>query len=719
MNASTYIPGSPLTPTQQVANTMNNPDYTSVGMKNTGGLSPTWQGGLIGNTNVNNQPILSQESRKANDSLAQQYDAFYYKNPNVALQTQGLNGPPLTTSFPQTPQGTKTTGVVTSKVADDHANGVQSTTNQANTDLANHNAYTAQQSQQNQQNQQAQNQQDITNNQNQQDVNASTSDKINQLINQATGVENTLAQPNALQQDVINNDPTEIAQMKQTLQSVSDSLKQMALGTYPLTTAQQAQVSNVASQFASALSDAQKMQQAQIAGQTMLNARSGIQMYSPTEALSNIQSIIDKSQKNIAKIDLQIIDAQDKLTTAIQDGNYKYATQLYNDISQGIKDKSAELKDANDAVQKATDTMNKNYYDQVTKPIQDISLAAAKNGADPATIAKINSATNPMDAITAAGGSLQTATGQIGDYLQYKRDALANGQTVEDYATWKAADDKATAKEKTSEAYGTAFATASGKAAGEAKAAGVSSNNTLPVTGDNGVTYNVPAGVAPYVKVSANGVKYVDAAGLTAAEKGKITVAAFNGGVNPIPVITDPANALDINNITDATLKLKDMKEAFDAIAPGSATERNLYYGAAITMATKLQTNPDAVGLDIYQDAALDILKAMSGTKGFRGGTSMVDQVKQSFPKKTDTQAVVDTKIANMQKLIDDRQQGLIGRPSASDQLLLDGANAKNNVNTYIQNNPDQAQSISNMYSVPGATDAMIYQYLKQSGKLK
>lgn len=316
--------------------------------------SPAFQSGSVNNTTLPSGQIV--------DTTA--LDKPILPNYNLA--------PSLTTTFPQTQPGTKTTGIVTSKEADDHINGMQSTTNQANTDLANHNAYTATQAQQDQQNKQTQDQQDIINKQNQQNTNASTSDSINSLMNELTGIQSTLARPNVLQQDVINNDPQEIAQMKYQLQQVSDSLKQMSLGTYPLTTGQQAQVTNVANQYASALADARKIQQAQVSGQTMLNAKTGIQMYSPTEALSNIQNIIDNAQKNITKINLQIVDAQDKLTTAIQDGDYKYATQLYNDVSQGIKDKSAELKDANDAVQKATDDMHQVAKDNATLQLQAI-----------------------------------------------------------------------------------------------------------------------------------------------------------------------------------------------------------------------------------------------------------------------------------------------------------------------------------------------------------
>lgn len=281
-------------------------------------------------------------------------------------------GPALTTTFPQKPSGSMITPIVTSKAAQDHSAEMKRISDQANMDLQNHTQFQSQQAQQKQQADQQQSQQNIENKQNQQKTDASTSDSITQLVNELTGVQSTLAKPNILQKDVIDNNPILIDTMKTQLQGVSDSLKQMALGTYPLTTGQQAQVNNIGNQFASAVDAAKKVGQNQQNGQTLLNSKTGIQMYSPIEALSNIKKIIDKTQTKIGEINTKILDAQDKLTTAIQDGNFKYATQLYNDISAGIKDKTQELSDANKAVADATKEMHQNALDNTKMQLQAI-----------------------------------------------------------------------------------------------------------------------------------------------------------------------------------------------------------------------------------------------------------------------------------------------------------------------------------------------------------
>lgn len=467
------------------------------------------------------------------------------------------------------------------------------------------------------------------------------------------------------------------------LNTFNGAVDRIMNGTFPLNPAQSAQITGLQSSFANLISQ-QLVQNNSAQGVANIRGyQTGSAEYDPMFQAKTIGTIVSAGIQKVADLNTELASKVGELTSAFQKDDYAMIKDKY-DAFVAVQDKrDAQFQktiDETDAAIKDAQTQ----ANKVTDGINNIATEAAKNGADAKTLAAISSAGSISAAITAAGDSLQTATGQLGDYLQYKRDSEANGIVPQDYTTWKKADDARTAKEKASEAYATAFATAKGKAAGEN--AGGNTGGMLPVTGSNGITFSVPASVAPYVKISESGVKYIDASGLSAAEKGKIIHDAYNGGINPIPVITDASMALDVNNITDATLKLKDMRDTFTANTAESATQRNLYFAAAQTIAKKLQTDPNVVGLDIYQDAALDILKAMSGTKGFRGGTSMVEQVKASFPKATDTQDVVNQKIDNMQKLIDDRQTGLIGNPSPGDQAIIDAKNNENNLATNLNN---------------------------------
>lgn len=376
------------------------------------------------------------------------------------------------------------------------------------------------------------------------------------------------------------------------------------------------------------------------------------------------------------------------------------AEKAYQDKVTALKDlqtqTAAQNKVIADAIQKAKD----DQYTQVTKPIQDIASEAAKNGADPKTIAAINGATDVQGAIAAAGGSLQTGTGQMGDYLQYKKDSLASGVTPTDYTTWKAADDASQSKLKIAEAYGTAFATAKGKAAAEAASAGPVA--TSPVTSPAGVAYNVPATIAPYVDFASNGVKYVDLSGFagTPTEKNAAVNTAQQAGYR---VITNKNTAADVQNISNALANLDSIQAAFDANNAGDVIQRNTY-GAALSKLNKfLQTNPDSAAIDTFQDSGLDILKAISGIQGFRGGSSVIQQVKDTLPQITDTKAVVDQKVANIKNLITNRESVLVGQPSASDALLLKAKQDESSLTTNLQSikttNPSVFTAASNMYT--------------------
>lgn len=450
------------------------------------------------------------------------------------------------------------------------------------------------------------------------------------------------------------------------------------------------------------------------------NLVSGMSRYMPGYATSILS---DEENAGLTKI----ADIQNEMTSKINDAETSLQNKEYTSFLDQRKEVN-DLKTQYQATLKDLQTKADTAYAAQQKVIQQnksdvasVAEEAQKNGASPATIAAINAATDKASAITAAGNSLQTSSDPtISRYLFYKNQAATNGQTPESFDTWKAADDAQTAKEKESEAYGTAFATASGKAAGERSAAGTTP--TSPVVASTGVasglTFNAPADIAPYVNFSSNGVKYVDLSGFkgTPTEAAQAVNDAQAAGYK---VITNKNTALDVQNITDANAKLADMKTAFDAENAGNAAERDSYNGALMWAAKALQTNPDAAGTDVYQDAALDILKAMSGVQGFRGGASIVDQVKSTFPQNTDTQVLVDSKLANISKFLGDRETALVGTPSASDQILIQGAQSKSDVNSYVSENPADGDNIAKMYEIPGATDQTVAAWLRANGKIK
>lgn len=465
-----------------------------------------------------------------------------------------------------------------------------------------------------------------------------------------------------------------------------------------------------------------QINQAQQASTNTQNIRGGASRYAPGVAGSILTA---EEQSGLQKIS----DIQNELTSKINDAN----TALQNKQYQTFLDQRTAVDKLKSDYQTTLNGLKKSAQDEYDKlqtnikatqtQIQTIATDAAKNGAPASTISAILAAKTINDAISAAGNSLETSTNaDVSGYLFYKNQAISSGQTPESFDAWKSAQDT----EAENKAYGTAFATAKGKAAGEAATKG--QTTTSPVTASTGsakgIVFSAPASIAPYVGFSANGVKYVDLSNFagTPTEKNQAVQDAQASGYR---VITNKNTALDVQNITDATAKLTDIKTAFDANNTGDAAQRDSYAAAFMWAGKELQTNPAAVGTDVYQDAALDILKAMSGVQGFRGGAAAVDQVKATFPQTGDTQAVVDAKIANLQKMIDDRQTALVGEPSATDQLLINGANAQDTLTNFVTDTPTvtingTATSTANVISaalrLPGATPASVLQAMKDRG---
>lgn len=465
-----------------------------------------------------------------------------------------------------------------------------------------------------------------------------------------SNISNGISNENQDYQNKLQNQETEIDQGYAAYRNL---IQQIQSGAFPLSAPQQALV------------DATNQAFQQMTTQTNLKAAA---LSSETGGVSDKVNAAGGELLNITSDQSAAVA---KLELGFQQQNYQMVTDSYKAFQDYESQKSGVIDKLHNSIM---DTYNaaQATAQKTTDSINSVALDAAKNGADAKTLAAIKASPDEGSAISAASDYLQTATGQLGDYLQYKRTAEANGQNTEDYNTWKKADDAQTAKEKESEAYGTAFAQTKGKSDAEASSQG--SEATSPVVSPSGITYNAPASVAPYVDFASNGVKYVDLSNFagTPTEKNTAVQDAQSAGYK---VITNKNTAVDVQNITNAKANLQSIQDAFDPTAPDSSAARNIYQAALNKGIKLLQTNPNLSAADVFQDSALDIFKAISGTQGFRGGASAIEQVKETFPQITDTKAVVDQKIANLNTLLGNRETVLVGKPSASDQMLIDSQN--------------------------------------------
>jgi len=258
------------------------------------------------------------------------------------------------------------------------------------------------------------------------------------------------------------NDPATVAA------NISKSLASLTRGAVPLNEAQTAQINALDSQLTQDIA-AQTQANANYTGAMtvmqnlygMGNAASGIGM---------IKATVDAGVNAIANLQTKAAASIAAMTDAFQKENYAEMRDHYKDLQANNDGIQAHI----DKIRTEAESLRKDQQarlDVKDAQINQISVEAAKVGGltpqqqDALKLALANH--DVSGAINAVGNSLQTATGQLGDFLQYRRDTQAKGLVPQDYATWKAKDDARIAKEKSSEAYSTAYASAAGRVAAE------------------------------------------------------------------------------------------------------------------------------------------------------------------------------------------------------------------------------------------------------------
>ena len=190
-------------------------------------------------------------------------------------------------------------------------------------------------------------------------------------------------------------------------------------------------------------------------------------------------------------------------------------------------------------------------------------------------------------------------------------------------------------------------------------------SDTVSILDGNNNPINVPTGVAPYVSTSHSGINYFDGSNLegTATEKKALIDQATKAGLK---VIVNKNSVLDLTNIKDANSKLDTINTFFADIAQPDALTRDLGGAGLTQLGILAQTDPKAAVSQSVGIIGLDILKAISGVQGFRGNQTAIQQVQDHLPKATDTTDVVKGKIEFIQKLMNDRENAIVGTPKSS-----------------------------------------------------
>lgn len=182
---------------------------------------------------------------------------------------------------------------------------------------------------------------------------------------------------NDSEQTTVANDTDAIAVDQQTQDQVNSTLDSITSGTYPLSPAEQSQVTAIKSQYSSAIDAANKYAKAVALGATARVAADGIQEYSPAEAIGEIHAAVNAGAQKIDALNAKVLDSQLKLSSSLTNNDYKAASRLYTQISNDIKARTDEISKINTTLATQTTKLQTNALNAAKLQINSL-LASDK-----------------------------------------------------------------------------------------------------------------------------------------------------------------------------------------------------------------------------------------------------------------------------------------------------------------------------------------------------
>ena len=280
--------------------------------------------------------------------------------------------------------------------------------------------------------------------------------------------------------------------------NVQNTINGIINGTVPFNDGQIAQINGLKQQFQQMI-DQQVLTNTNAYGVANVRGyQTGAAEYDPSFQVRTINSIIGAGQNKIADLNIKMAAAVAEMTESFKDNNIKRAKEAWNIYQEATKNRQDALQKTIDSAQKkikeAQDQKakaDKVIYDEVTKPIMDISSTLAKTPGVPAEVtAAVSKAKTVGEAIQAAGEYLQTSTNaDVSQYLLYKRQTERNGGTAISFDEWKIRNDQAKANIEFQKAYNRAAGTVAGKGGtpnGTVAGKGVSHSKTTAAQSSQG-----------------------------------------------------------------------------------------------------------------------------------------------------------------------------------------------------------------------------------------
>jgi len=290
--------------------------------------------------------------------------------------------PILNANFPTTPSGTtKPTAVITSDLATKNNTKIGSQIEQANQDLSAHTQAVKNNAVSNNVPQDTQTP-DATGKTKETPAPEPTIDEqISDIMKNLGYTQNEEAQLSPEEKQTIVQDKEMMGIDNSQLDSnnpdsIASKVNQMLNGSYPLSVTEQASINSIPATFAAALTEAQRIAKNLVGAGNVIGAKNGLQMYSPKEAISRMNILVDEGTKRIGKINNRIVESQGKLTQAFKDNDFKEATHLYDKISNDLKLRTDEINNINKSLADATKQMHTDAMENAKLQIKTITDSA-------------------------------------------------------------------------------------------------------------------------------------------------------------------------------------------------------------------------------------------------------------------------------------------------------------------------------------------------------
>lgn len=454
-------------------------------------------------------------------------------------------------------------------------------------------------------------------------------------------------------------------------QDVLDKLNSAINGNYPLSASQQAQIDSVKALYANLVKEQEKYNANYTGGTTVAQNLYGIG--NTMMGQGAIKGVIDEGIAKVADIQSKMASDVAKMTAAFQSQNLQDLKDAYASYANNAK----SLQDNLDRIHSEATTIARDEKQQrataelaIDNDVRGLIDVASKNGATIQQLQAMQEALANHDytaAAKAGGDALMTASGVVGEYYAYARDAKSRGivpMSMDDYFT-KDANRKAKVA--------AAGATRLGGSQGLTK------DQYKIITDINAVIMR-----SPVYKTVESAQAFVDGVRASLDE---------GTGLGDIAAINQFQKVVDEGAVT----RDQDVKLVLGAqtVMDRLKTWKNRNINTGEVMNADLRKEMNGV-MDALIKVKVERLKK---------SPEIASQLR--IAERTGV-SPEDTIIGNISSM-----SGTVG-----DEHINDAVKAKESVDAYIKANPTEAENIAKMYEVPGTTDDDVAEFLRGVGKI-